>query len=200
MKKEIVIGIVAVLICSSLGTVGQAAISIENSIEISGIGIIDHCIEAQTNFTMTGQKYTESVITPSLGWYGISNVNIHSEFGMLTGNESDIAIEGTTISNYTAAMYSMRNYDLGAVQEFLYRGDTTISYELMADNFSSLMITEGTTEGKMEYNIVLKNSNTRKTLYNEKFEFLGLLNYIGESYIENVTYPGAGDEDWLGCP
>lgn len=200
MEKKAVILIATIIICSLLCTVAQAAISIESSMSISGTGIIDHYIEAQTNYTLSGQKYTESVRTPSLGLFGVSEVDNRAEFSMLTGNESDIVVEGATTSNYIAAMYCMRNYQTDVVQEHIYRGDTTGSYEFMADDFSSLMAAEGTTSGKMEFDIISKSRDTHKTLYNEKFEFFGVLDYVIENYIENVTYPGAGNGDWLGCP
>lgn len=200
MKRGVLKLVLVLLLCSVCCMCTTADISVENSVSVSGAGVLDHYIEAQTEYTHNGQKYTEWVRTPSLGWYGVSKIDVRVELAMMTGNKSDIATEGDMESDYTTAMYCMRNYDLGAIQEFLYDGNTTLSYMFMADNFSSLMVAEGATKGYTEFNIVLKDINTTKPLYDERFTFRGVLGYDIESYIENVSYPGAMSEDWLGCP
>lgn len=199
-NEKIVAGVAILMFLCGLVTITQAGISVENSVDISGTGIMDSYIDAQTDFMLSGQKYTESVKTPALGLFGISEINSRSEFSMYVNNESDISVESATISNYTAGKYCMRNYDLGTVQNLKVRGDSVIAYEFMADNFSSLMLAEGLTHGYTEYNIIAKDSFTFKKLYDENFEFDGRLEFNIESYIENQTYPGAGAEDWLGCP
>jgi len=200
MEKKAIIGIVTILVlCLSIATV-QAGISIENSIATTGTGIIDHRIDAQTDFCMSGQKYTEETKTPALGLFGISNIDMRAEFSLYTNNETDISVEGARVSNYTKSAYCLRNYDLGTVQNLKVRGDNVLSYEFRADNFSSSMVAEGLNKGYTGYNIVVKDKSTFKKIYDENYEFIGPLGFNIESYIENQTYPGAGAGDWLGCP
>lgn len=199
-NEKIVVGIAVALFICGLVTIAQAGISIDNSISTSGTGVINHYIEAQTDFCLSGQKYTEETVTPALGLFRISTINKRSEFSMYVNNDSDISIEGARVSNYTKSAYCMRNYDLGTVQNLKLHGDNVLSYEFMADNFSSLMFAEGLNKGYAEYNIVAKDKNTFKKMYDENYEFTGNMEFNIESYIENQTYPGAGVEDWLGCP
>ena len=200
MKKAIIKGIVTIAICILFVSVVQAGISIENSIATSGTGIIDHWLNAQTDFCLSGQKYTEETKTPALGLFGISTIDSRSEFSLYTNNDSDISVEGARISNYTKSAYCLRNYDLGTVQNFRVNGNNVLSYEFRADNFSSLMLAEGLNKGYTEYDIVVKDINTFKKIYDENYEFRGVQEFNIESYIQNQTYPGAGMGDWLGCP
>lgn len=199
-NEKIVAGIAVALFVFGLVTITQASVSIDNSVSTSGTGIIDHWIEAQTDFCLSGQKYTEETKTPSLGLFGVSTIDSRSEFSMYVNNDSDISVEGARVSNYTKSAYCLRNYDLGTVQNLKLRGNNVLSYEFHADNFSSLMLAEGLNKGYTEYNIVAKDKNTFKKMYDENYEFEGVLEFNIESYIENQTYPGAGAEDWLGCP
>lgn len=199
MEKAIVKGIVIITVCAMLISVVQASISVENSVSISGTGIIDHYIEAQTDIGMFGQKYTEELRTPALGLFGTSEIESRAEFSMLAANDTDIFSEGAMVSNYTASEFCMRNYDLGVVQDVKYHGDVMSTYTFQADNFSSLMLIESVSTGKTGYNIVVKDTSIFKTLYEESFEILGFTKLNIESYIENISYPCAGG-DWLGCP
>lgn len=200
MEKAILKGIVTIAICFMLVSTVQAGISIENSIAASGTGVIDHYIDAQTDFRLSGQKYTEETKTPALGLFGFSTIDSRSEFSMYVNNDSDISVEGARISNYTKSAYCLRNYDLGTVQNLKVNGDNVLSYEFHADNFSSLILAEGLNKGYTEYNIVVKDKNTFKKIYDENYEFIGGIGFNIESYIQNETYPGAGVKDWLGCP
>jgi len=160
MEKKAIIGIVTILVLCLSVTVVQAGISVENSISASGTGIMDHYIDAQTDFCLSGQKYTEETKTPALGLFGISNIDMRMEFSLYANNETDISVEGARISNYTKSAYCLRNYDLGTVQNLKLRGNNALSYEFRADNFSSIMFAEGLNEGYTKYNIVVKDKDT----------------------------------------
>lgn len=197
MRKIIIVGLVIMLLIST----ATAAISIENSYELDGTGVMDHNIDAQTERLLDGQKYSASMRTPSLGLFGDSTLKYNEEINVLTGNESDIEVLGALLGNYTISKYCMRNYDIGAQQSLYTKGNTILDYEFMGDNYSSAMVVDGRTAGKTEYSILVRNvSAPHSIVFDENFEFSGLLSYNVESYIENITYPAEGCEDWLGCP
>lgn len=200
MKKTIIVLALLFVLCIGIGINSAATnISISNTYNIEGSGIINRNIAIETCDEYRGQKFMASLYPAEFGAHMQFNMSEDIEV-MIGDNITDISIYGTLAGTNARAQQYIRNYNIGSIQGYGFNGATKVDYEYAADNFSSLMVLDGETLNRMQYSIKLKEINSHRTLFAETFRVDGYSKYEIESFIENISYPASGEYDWLGCP
>ena len=204
MSKKLFIGIGAFLyLLFCLGCIygiTTASIEVSNTYAIEGVGVVDRTLDIETDSAIAaGQKFSESMFTKG----DMTQLNMTQELDtVLDCSDSEIDLYGSFAATNARAQQYLRNYNLGTIHGYEYMGGATkLEYEYAADNFTSGMHLTGESIDKMEYTIKVKELDTHKTLFAESFTMNGYTKYDIDSFVENVSYPAAGEEgDWLGCP
>ena len=132
-----------------------ASIAISNRYEMEGVGEIQRSINIKTSADIgSGQKFSETMYTVLRG---ISQINLTQDIEAVMGcNGSDILVYGTLAGTETRAQQYLRNYEIGSIHGYEYKGASNLAYEYAADNFTSMMHVKGETLDTMEYKIKLK--------------------------------------------
>jgi hypothetical protein len=210
MKKGLITLVAVMVITGLICVIGSAAAddrSIGSSFQLSGTGVIDIGMDVNTDNNHAGLSLSQSYYTPSLGMAGPSYLEYSSDMSLDMFNVTEVNStqnmafeEEGTAENVRYSIY-MKNYPIGSVMGFSYKGDANQYAELYADNTLSEIQMEGSIVGKMTLGSKNIDKKTRVVLSSEDREFVGEFNYLWNAYSELPNYPEAeGNGDWLGCP
>ena len=209
MKKGLTIFIAAILalgllIASSSAVTEDMIIGREISIE--GVGTINADIELATQPYCGGLKLSESISTPGGGLAEKSFMQYSSfvELGIYntTGNSTAELeyISNAKLLNVKRNAY-MKNYDIGAVMSFKLQGDSENEVAFFTDNQSMEAKIRGEIVGELTLSQKVVSTKDHHTFFiRDVIDLLGNYKYNWSAYAEKNEYPGAGNNEWLGCP
>ena len=195
-----VAGVVAffmLLTVLSLGIARSAPIT--NVVEIVGEGVIDRTIDVRNGERGQGLAYCSDMRTPSLGFYGISQVNFIETIKLKEGNETHISVSGNYDLEYIYRLTDMRNYDVGARYRISNTGTEEGYNEFYVSNNMSYMTVNKKVSGSGRWYILRKNATG--SIYRDKGDYRGNFTIRFEDRrIEHIGAGAAQIVDWLVCP
>ncbi|MBE9592786.1 MAG: hypothetical protein IMF19_04830, partial [Proteobacteria bacterium] len=113
-KKEfLTYGAIIVVAIVFLGAEFSSAMPTTTTTTIEGKGVIDRTIEIQSAKGSYGLSYQSDMRTPSLGYYGISQVDFFEKIVFGEGNETYIVIDGKYSLDNVYRLTDVKNYDVG---------------------------------------------------------------------------------------
>lgn len=180
-------------------------LEVTSSTMVTGVGVINHEAEANTEVGYKGLKYLDSFYTRSLGYWNISEVNYTSEFTMTALGKLNSTINVDTGLELTNGrqMAFLRNYNINTGQSYYFNGDSSVVSYFAADNCSASFDLAQELSGIGGYKLmVLNESNSRVKEYLDKGSYTGDFKaIIISNYMGSCSYPASElDEDWLICP
>ena len=193
------------LLALLLASQAAAGLEVTSSTLVSGVGVIDHEAEANTEVGFNGLKYRDSFYTRSLGYWNISEVNYTSEFTMsaLGKLNSTINVDtGLELTNGRQVAY-LSNYNINTGQSYYFNGDSSVVSSFAADNCSASFDLAQELLGIGGYKLIaLNESNSYVKEYLDKGSYTGdFREIIISNYMGSCSYPASElDEDWLICP
>lgn len=206
MKKGLVILIAGmILLIAFSGGALARDVMIERELTIEGVGAIDIDLEVQTEKYCEGLKLSDYMYTPSMGYHGLTNIQYTSEFEMGQYNDTE---NMTSDMEYTQKIdvenakggFHTKNYIIGSAVGFEYVGNVEQDMSVYTNDILSESYVSGSVEGEMTLCQQVVDPETRVVKILDVSNFIGRFNYKHSTYVEHITYPAAGIEDYLGCP
>lgn len=198
-KKHKVAGIVAFFILLTVLSMGISRCTpITTVVEVVGVGVIDRTIDIQNGGRGQGLAYCGDMRTPSLGFYGISQVNFTETIKHKEGNDTHISVSGNYNLDYIYRLTDMRNYDEGARYRISNIGTEEGYNEFYVSNNMSYMTVTKKVTGSGRWCIMRKN--VTGSIYRDKGDYKGNFTIHIEDKRIGRLGKGAAVEDWLICP
>ena len=207
MKKIITILIAAMVLCMCASVAIAEDYDIATELQINGTGSFDRTLKVQTDLGYTGKSLDEDYYTRWMGTDGDSNLQYDSSLEIYMGNSSEFEDERVTTIDYAQTAFSTnakqlvcsKNYDMGASQGFMSKGNIMKSFEVGMDDAVNEFDFEGSVNGRLRLMQKAVDPITRVIYLDEDTRLDGRYDAVWNSYIEKISYP-EGCEDWLGCP
>lgn len=200
MKKIYkVAGIVAGFILITVLSIGIGrSAPITNVVEIVGEGVIDRTVEVRNGERGQGLAYSSDMRTPSLGWYGNSQVNIFETLEFKEGNETHISVSSVYDLENIYHMTDAKNYDVGTRYKISNTGSEEGHNNFYVSNNMSYMTVNKKVSGSGRWFILRKNATG--CIYCDKGDYSGNFTIRFEDKRIGRMANGAPVDDWLECP
>lgn len=210
MKKGLTVLMTAMIVLGIILGGGVTVIAADDfmigrELSIAGEGTIDIDLEVQTEKYYGGLKLCDRVYTPARGFKGVSYVEYVSELEMGRYNDSDnitVDMEYAQTVNVENAkgQFIAKNYVIGSASGYEYVGNVNQDVSVYSDSTLSESDVTGAVEGEMTLVQKVVDPETRVVMILDVSNFVGNFNYNHSTYVEYISYPAAGREEYLGCP
>ncbi len=177
----------------------SSAMTITSHTSMTGVGVVDRTVEAETAKWYEGSKFHSDLRTPYLGIQGESEVDFTEELWMQKANETEISVDGTYKNEGVFHRVDISSYEVGTRYKFENTGGEYIKSRLFANGNESAMYVEGGVSSKGGWRIIARDPNTKVKEFWEDTDYEGTFNIILDYSIKRVTH-SAAVSDWLGCP
>lgn len=184
-----------VLCCIMLVT----ALDVSTSVQITGTGDIDHMLKIDSNAGKIGYEYSEEIVTPYLGLYSDSKINLSSN--MLSTHGSGPIFNANTTFNVdnVKTAFTLSNYDIGAIQTSKFGTDVNGTLNFRSTNATSFMAIDTSVVGHSDIQQRGVESSYKYPKFKEHTDMTGSF-HIGMVSEMKANNESELEWDWLPCP